>query len=518
MPRAKIALPDSWRPSIRQDAGSAGKSVRSVPDTVPTRGTGLRTDAWYNARSKFGGGSDPVVRTLFSRNRLNLSRDELDALYEQDWLASRIVDKLAEDSTKEWILIHDEKDPKLAEDLVEQDRKLAGRTHFANAVRWSRLYGASMIVMGLMDGKAPEEPLDLGRIASVRFVHVVDRHVCFPLDYYTDPDSPIWGEVERYQIFRLFQRGGESISVHESRVIRFDGPELPPLAKIRNWGYGQSILEKVYDALRNWGVSNQAAAAVIPNFVTVAFQIGNLSQLLQNKDFGSIQARIAEFVSQLSVNNVAVFGEGESIQKMGTDVSGLPQLVTQLMQVVSAAADIPMSVLFQAQSGAMGGNAASVDVENWHNRVSSFQEIYLRPRVRRWLDVIGIPLGIKPGQVEFEFNPLDKLSALQEAELYQRNAQADQIYLSAGIIDSAPRLGVYRFGGKRYNPRPPVLDTTRQEKAVEKIDRMPVVLSSEIGGEPSFGEGFQEPDEPNGSGPSGSLTVEGFPHDKPNGT
>lgn len=459
-----------------------------------------RGDSWYNSRNRMGSSADPVISTNYLRTRSRLKREDAEVLYEMNWLAARGVDQLGNDATREWIRFSHKTNPETAEKLREEDARLNGRGLFEEGIRWSRLHGGNLLVIGAWDGADPSKELHIDRVKKMMFATNVDRWLSYPRDWYRDPDTDKYGQPEVYQIHRLSpigtagsrpvpsssgfpeggtgegRSGGPVAMVHESRTIRFDGDPLPAVAKIRNWGWGASILDKVYDELRNWGVSQQAASSIIPTFITKKMKIGNLAELIQQDDWATIKARLGEVFASMAVHNLVFYGADEEIENMGTPITGLPELMGKFEDVVSAAFDIAKSILFHAESGALGGSAADADLRNQHAKTHAYQENYLRPRIRRWLDIIGVPLGIKPGEVEFEFKPLWQLTGKEEAEIYYQNAQADQIAVTTGMVDSAEALGIYRFGGKVYNAASPVIDTERMQKIVDEINKQPIEL------------------------------------------
>ena len=453
-----------------------------------------RQDSWFNHRSRFGGTTDPVMISTYIRSRGRTQRAEAETMYEFDWLTRRVIEQPAKDATREWIRLSHSTHPAKAEKLRVEDERLGGRARFKEGIRLARMHGGSVMVLGIWDGRgAPEDPVKMDRIQKVSYAYNVDRWLTFPITWYRDLEHPKYGKPETYIVHRLSPIVSTPSTVHDDRVIRFDGNPLPPLASVRNWGWGASVIDAVYDALRNWGMSNQAAASVIPNFITYAMKIGNLQQLVANGDWATIQARVSEVFAQMSIQNMMAYGDDESIEKMGTPVAGLPELLSKFQDIVSGAVDIPKSILFQAESGALGGNAAGSDRDNYFDSISSSQETELRPKVRYWLDVIGIPLGLKPGEVEFEFNSLKKMSPTEEADLYVKNAQADQIYINTQVVHPE-QVAIHRFGGQKYNPAPLVFDTSREEKIVENIKNMPIELGSQdqfsisFTGDPEGGE------------------------------
>ena len=506
---------------MTEQAGSNGSAnalrhdgaIRALRESrMRAKPTDMREETWFNSRNRTGTNADPVIRSNFVRSRNRTSRDEAEALFENDWLTARIVEQIANDSTREWIRFTHDKDPAKAEALRKLDAELDGRGAFREGITWGRLHGSSLLVIGAFDGGAPEEPLDLERTRSIAFRFVIDRWLTFPQEFYRDVEEVKFGQVEVYRVHRLSTIGSPTSIVHETRVIRFDGNALPPLARTRNFGWGASVIDRTYDAIRNWGISNQAAASVVPAFITFAVKISNLQQLISSGDFPIIQARLAELHAQMATHNIAMYGEGESVEKMGTPITGLPDLIDKFMEIVSAASDMPKSILFQADPGGLGGGGASqTDQDNWYNKVNAYQEVTLRPKVRRWLDIIGATIGLEPGEVEFEFMPLAQMTRGQEAEIYNKIMTADKIAVDTGLVDSPERLGVFRFGGNIFNSSPPVLDTTRQENFLKQLDAEPMLTPEEEQQralEEADDEGGGEPgDEGPGGGEPGDEVV-----------
>lgn len=448
------------------------KQQQALVDDRATRKT--KNDSWYNSRNRMGTSADNVIISNFVRTRNRIKREDAEVLYEQEWLSARVVDQLAKDATREWITFSHPTSPEKAEKLREEDRRLGGRSLFENSIRWARLHGGAILVIGAWDGNDPEQPLNVEGVRNIMFTTVVDRWLAYPRDWYRDGEDANFGKPETYQIHRLTPVGTGVATVHETRTIRFEGDPLPAVARTRNWGWGASVLDKVYDALRNWGISNQAAASIIPSYVTTAMQISNLTDLISNNNWESIQMRLGEIHAQMATHNLVFYGGDEKIERIGTPATGLDTLMDKFMEMVSGAVNIPKSILFQAESGALGGTAAGTDVRNWYANVGAHQENDLRLKIRRWLDIIGVPLGLKPGEVDFEFKPLWQLTEAEEADVYLKTMQADQTAINTGMVDIPERLGVLRFGGATFNGAPPVFNTKRMEEIIEEVEKMPI--------------------------------------------
>ncbi|KKK77447.1 hypothetical protein LCGC14_2853520, partial [marine sediment metagenome] len=305
-----------------------------------------RADSWYNSKSRFGGMGDPVIQTDYLRTRNRFKREDAEVLYELNWLAARVVDQIGHDATREWVTLTHKTNPDIAEKLRKEDRRLNGLGLFEEGIRWGRLHGGNLLILGAWDGADPENELQVERVKKMLFATNVDRWLSYPREWYRDPDSEKYGQPEIYQIHRLspigtagsmpspsssglgsmnrsvgagpgggggggltagtgqHKMGGPVAFVHESRTIRFDGDPLPPVALVRNWGWRASVLDKVYDELRHWGVSQQAAASIIPTFITKKMKIGNLVELIQNDEWATIRSRIGEIHAAMALHNL----------------------------------------------------------------------------------------------------------------------------------------------------------------------------------------------------------------------
>lgn len=502
----------------RKIAASAPKAPVALQ---PLGASGLKTmrnDAWYNYRNQLGGARDPVTVTQFIASQ-RLGRAELDALYRFSGLAGRIVDLLPAHATRAWIKLHHEKDPKKAEALAEEADRVNLSGLIEEAWKWGRLHGGCGLVFGAWDGRAPDEPLEIERVRKVLYAYNVERWLTYPLGFYRDPMGGNFGQVETYQISRLSPVDSQLSPLHETRMIRFGGQPTTTQARIQNFGWDDPVLQRPYDAVRNYGMAMQAAAGTVQSFVMLIFTLQDLKELISNRDFETINARMSEMIGQLSVNNATFLGEGEKVEKLGTPLEGLANLLDKLQAHVASETPYPKSVLFQAESGTMGGNAAETDLRNWYSYVQSQQENYLRPRLRRALDIIGVPIGLKPGEVTFSFNPLYTLSELQQAEVYSKAMEGDSKAIAAGIVDDPARIAIHRFGGDHFNYEPPAYDTARQEAYLKELDatpiEMPLTMEEEAalraeagGGEPERGEGLDESGAPEDGG-NGAKPKEG---------
>ena len=433
-----------------------------------------RQDRWVNEKNSFGGSKDPMTHTSYYRER-NLTRQELEALYIQDWLARRVVNIPASDATRNWISLTSGNDNKLALAVEKEFSRLKIRNKVTEAIRLGRLHGGALLIVGAFDGQETDMPLR--KIRSVEFADSVDRWQTFPQRYYLDPNNIKYGQPETYLIHRLQIRGTLTAIVHESRVIKFDGHYLPPLERMRNLGWSASVVQNFHEELKRFGTVHQSAGSIIQDFITKKVQIKGLRDLLSN-DEGEAQlmSRFAMLAYGTSVHNLAVFGDDEQYDKMGTPMTGLDKMMTHFVDMASAACEIPKSRLFHNQSGILGGDSGENDLRVHYDTISAYQENDLRPLIQRIVDMVAESLGAAEGEVEFKFNPLWQLSELDESTVRKNVAEADKIYIDARVVEPE-EVAVSRFGGDGTNLTDMIIDVDRRNTFLDELSKTPIDLN-----------------------------------------
>ncbi len=430
-----------------------------------------RHDRWVNEKNNFGGKNDPLTNTSYYRER-SLTRQELEALFVQDWLSRRVISIPASDATRNWISLTSGNDNKMALAVEKEFTRLNVKNKITEAIKLSRLHGGALMIVGAFDGQETDMPLR--KIRSVEFVDSIDRWQIFPQRYYADPLSIKYGTPETYLIHRIQVRGTLTSIVHESRVIKFDGNYLPPLERMRNLGWHAPVLQNFFEELKRFGSVHQSAGGIIQDFITKKVQIKGLRDLLSN-DEGEAQlmARFSMLAYGTSIHNLAVFGDDEQYEKMGTPMAGLDKMMTHFVDMISAACEIPKSRLFNNQSGILGGDAGENDLRVHYDTVSAYQENDLRPLLQQIINMVSESLGGSEGDVEFKFNPLWQLSELDASTVRKNIADSDAVYIDKRVVEPE-EVAISRFSGNGINLEEMIIDTKRREEFLEQLSKQEI--------------------------------------------
>lgn len=152
--------------------------------------------------------------------------------YEGNGLFAKIIDTPAEEAIKHGFELKDVSDQAVEDFYTEALDELDWEETAMTAIKWARLFGGSLAVMLINDGRGLDEPLDWRHIQSIDDIRVFDRSVIQP-DYTTlfnyDPRDPFstrgsrLGLPEYYQIFSKYG----SFTVHDSRCLVFQNGILP---------------------------------------------------------------------------------------------------------------------------------------------------------------------------------------------------------------------------------------------------------------------------------------------------
>ena len=237
---------------------------------------------WINVLSGLGTSRDKTVYTTFGSARI-LDPVELTQLYLAEGLAYRIVRALPEDATREWISITD----KSHEDIIMDDMlRLQVEDMFTEAGSSARLHGGSIIIMGIMDGRKMDQPVNESAIRDIAYLRVVDSS-CIDISasvFDENMESPTFGKLLKYKVRQTLNNKTYDTMIHYSRVLEFKSPPVPSqiysgvTQNMKYWG--MPVLQSVYNTLSAHGSILQNVSNILYEFNSGTYKLTNLGQLL----------------------------------------------------------------------------------------------------------------------------------------------------------------------------------------------------------------------------------------------
>lgn len=407
-------------------------------------------DGWGNVLTGLGvRGRDKNVATTF-RMCMKMDVSVLDQLYRSDGMSRRVIDLVPEEMIRQGWEIENDPEGMVGVKFDELNINCV----MMNMLRWSRLYGGSLGVIGVADGRPLEEPLNKNNIRDVRWIHVFDRYSVSSADGTIDQDlnSPNYGKPIHYLV--TDPRTGGTFVVHYSRTIRCDWNELTPRWAMENDSWADPLFQSIYEELKNYSVAFANCGILIHDFVNYVLKIPGLGQLLASECGSSdIQKRINLLnLTKSSLNTMIIDGE-ESYEKQTTNISGISDLLDRFMLSLSAVTGIPITLLFGRAPAGLNATG-DADIRNFYDMISQKQEGKLRPMLEKLVELIflskdGYYKGIEPKDWKIEFNPLWQNTEREEADIRRTVAETDSMYIDRGVLDPT-EVAVSRFGGSAW--------------------------------------------------------------------
>lgn len=406
-----------------------------------------RTDSWVNALTGLGTLRDKLTHAQVVPG-VKLSDGVLEALFNDDDLAKRIVNKVPRDATRRGFRLKlegadDDESVAVNRELIGQLHELGAMSKLREAWIWGRLYGGGALYLGADDGQSPELPLDEERIRSLAFLNVLKRPQLRIRQRFEDVTAEHYGEPEIFEVFRSASQGNTlgatGTLIHASRLIIFDGALTATAVNQRTDGWWpDSVLQCVHDALRQTATSWQSAAHLISDASQGVLKIANLVDLIATNGQEELRTRIQMMDLARSVcRALLIDADRESFERVATSFAGLPEMMDRMMQRVAAAAEMPVTLLFGKSPAGLNATGES-DIRGWYDTVADAQTDVLKPRLERLLRVLmsasdSATGGSVPDSWSVEFNPLWQPNELELATILKLKADTHVALVTAQI-------------------------------------------------------------------------------------
>ncbi len=419
-----------------------------------------------NFATGLGTFSRDKVMQGFYYDQLRLADAELTALFHGNGLAARIVELKPKEMFRRGysLCIPDpdgdaeggqNKNDVLAHHIEEYARNLRADDIIKDGMIWGRLFGGSLVILGVDDGQDVKMPVNEKRIRSIKYMNLIDRRFLFAHTYYSDPFAPKFGEVETYQVTNAFGDQQQSI-VHETRVLRFDGSPVDILKRRQLTGWTLSVLQRPYNTLRQFDTSFQAVANLMTDASQAVFKMQGLMEQIASGEYQTLQTRMAIVdMSRSSARAVLLDKDNEEFERTTTSFAGIPDTLDRFMTRMASDAEMPVTILFGREPS--GLNATGVaDFQHFYDTIASEQKNMLEPVMLRLYKLICLAKdsptnGVEPTDgLEIHWKPLKEPNDLERAEIYGKMATADSAYVTAQVL-LPEEVGLSRFANGEFN-------------------------------------------------------------------
>jgi len=342
--------------------------------------------------------------------------DQLIAMYRTSALARNVIDLPAEDATREWREWQADAEQITALEAEEKRLGLQGKT--MQNIKRGRLFGGAAIYIGTrdLDASKPLDPARIGR-GGLQYLAVLNRSEITAGEIQRDPRLPGYGKPIMY---RMNPATGSSVDIHPSRLVVAMGEELPDDRYSSQPGWGDSTLNATIGAVRNLDATIANIASLVFEAKIDVIGINGFNEGLRTGGAAYeavVLARTGLTARGKGINGALLMDADDTYDQKSASFATLPDIIDRFMQMVAAAAGIPMTRLFGIAAAGMNATGAG-DEKVYFDRVRVMQTLDLDPAMEILNEcLIRSAIGNRPPEVHWTWRPLFQTTAKERADL-----------------------------------------------------------------------------------------------------
>jgi phage-related protein (TIGR01555 family) len=413
-----------------------------------------RADGWRSLLSGLNTSKDKRTYSTFYAEATNWVENL--EMWRGDDLAGRIVETIPNEMIREgWALCIDGDDGKEIEadvmaflEELDTDRKLWQGLCLERAV------GGAGLVMGINDLKTMVEPLDVSMATEMNFLEVFEPSELQVCKWQNDPTKKGFGQPLTYRLNPVSPGGTRKamgVEIHESRIIIFPGIRVTRRQVTSQSGWGDAILTRCRDVLRDFQTAWASAGLLVADFAQSIWKIKGLAEIVALDKNEELANRIAAMELARSIVRATVIdAEGEEFERKQTPINGLSELLDRFATRLAASADMPVTLLMGMSPAGLNATGDS-DIRTFYDRVRSMQRRKLKPALEKLVRVaFGALAYEEPDDWSIEFNPLWQPTEAEQATARMTQMQIDQGYIDMQVY-TPDEVRNERFGGRKFS-------------------------------------------------------------------
>lgn len=442
-----------------EDFATRSERVRALSEKVfkvtvgDTRVVDASTGREFSTFAADSNNFQDSIKSIFSLNQVGIPDVQatwygsqgfigyqLCALLAQNWLVNKACLIPARDAIRKGykFTVNDGTDvaPEVMDAINKANKRYRLNRSLVEYVKMGRVFGIR-IALFLVESDDPDyyvKPFNPDAISpgSYKGITQIDPYWCVPelttvsagnptaLDFY----EPTYWIVNNQRY-------------HKSHLVVMRGPEVGDILK-PSYLYGglsvpQMIYERVYAAERT---ANEAPQLALTKRAMVFYT--DAAKALANQ--GLFEQRLQTWAAFRDNYGVKVADkEADLVEQHDTSLGDLDTVIMTQYQIVAAAANIPATKLLGTTPKGFN-SSGDYEESSYHEELESIQVNDLEPLIDRHLvclirSEIAPRFDIKPFGVDCTWEPLDSLSATEQATVNKTKAETDQIYVTIGAIN-----------------------------------------------------------------------------------
>jgi len=387
-------------------------------------------DSLTSLVSRMGTERDKAATVFYTHP--TMTDEQALAAYRGSWLPRKIVDIPALDSCRKW------RDWQAKNDQIElieaEENRLNVKGKILEALTKARLFGGAAIFIGTGDAN-PEKPIDPERLGKtgLKYLTVLSRRDMTAGPIEQDVTSEYHGKPSYYEV--TGSSALQMVRIHPSRLVIFVGARQPDSLMTAGLleGWGDSVLTATLDAIKNADSTAGNIASLVFEAKVDIIRLPNFMASLGNAEYrAKILERYTLANMSKGINGTLMLDKEEEYETKTAQMAGLTDILMAFMQIVSGAADIPVTRLLGQSPAGMNATGAS-DMKNYHDRIQSIQQLEMTPAMHKMDEcLIRSALGSRPPEVYYAWSPLEQMSEKERADIFKLTADAARQLVGSG--------------------------------------------------------------------------------------
>ena len=400
-------------------------------------------DNQVNIKAQWGGNTIlPVAQVLWYAQQTFIGY-QLCSMLAQNWLISKACLMPAKDATRNGYEISVSEDididPKVVDAIKKADKRYKLNKNLIEFVQMGRVFGIRIALFNvkMKDDITQDEyylnPFNEDAVTegSYQGISQIDPYWITPQlddDAAGNPASinfyePTWWIINGKKVHRthlvIFRT--EEVSDILKPTYIFGGVPIP-----------QKIAQRVYASEKT---ADEAPMLAMTKRLDVVKMDLSKAEL---KPWKLVQ-RLVEFTQRRDNYGVKTIDLDDEMQQFDTSLADLDAVIMTQYQLVAAAANVPSVKLLGTPP--KGFNATGEFEEaNYHEELESIQSHDLTPLIERHhllliRSEIAPKFGLEPFETIINWNELDAMTTLEQAELNKTKAEAGVLLVNSGAID-----------------------------------------------------------------------------------
>lgn len=386
-------------------------------------------DGLVNLVSNLGTPRDKAASSFYGQPLF--TDDEGSNAYRGTWLARKIIDIPALDSCRKWRGWS--ADQKQISAIEAEEKRLGVQQKLLEALIRARLCGGAALYIGTGDSNPllPLRPESIGK-GAIRHLNVLSKRVLQAGELDRDPESPGYGRPAYYT---LSSGVAGTVQIHPSRLVILQGAAKPDPELDAGDGWGDSVLMALSKAIKDADSTSGNIASLVFEAKVDVIKIPRFMAMLADPVYEQqVLQRLQLAAMAKGINGALLLDKDEDYEQKSANFSGLTDVLLAFMQLVSGAADIPITRLLGQSPGGLNASGDN-DIRNYYDRISSGQELVLGPALQV-LDecLIRSALGTRPAEVFYNWRSLWQTTDKERADIGKTTAESIKIVAETRLI------------------------------------------------------------------------------------